>query len=133
MRRKVLLCGVIVLLQAILLRAESTGAVNAVGDLVVIELDGDVVIDRALAVENRHVRIRGNLILAEGGELTLKNCFCELLCNYAREFIYEWRGGVLRTENVTIGGTDHHGYFAQANFHLFDGEWHAVDTTVRLS
>lgn len=97
MRRRVLLCGVVVLLQAIVLHAESTGAVDAGGDLEVLELDGDVVIDNALTVENRHVRIRGNLILAEGGELTLKNCHCELLCNYAREFIYEWRGGVLRT------------------------------------
>ena len=40
---------------------------------------------------------------------------------------------MLRTENVTIGGTDHLRLLPQANFHLFDGEWHAVDTTVRLS
>jgi len=133
MMQRVLLCVAIVCLQAVVLRADPLKVVDVGSDLEVVDIEGDLVIDKALTVEDRHVRIRGNLIFAEGGELTLRNCVCELLCKSSREFIYEWRGGVLRTENVTIGGTDHHGHFAQANFHLFDGEWHAVDTTVQLS
>ncbi len=133
MLRQAILCGVIVLLQPFVLRADAPDVDEAKKEREIINIEGDVVVDKALTLENQHLRIRGNLILAKGGDLTLKNCACELLCRFSREFIYEWRGGVLRTENVTIGGTEHFGYFAPANFHLFDGEWHAVDTTVGLS
>ena len=116
--RNGLLFGAVVLLQAVVLRGSPMKVDVVGGDLEVINIEGDLVVDRALTVENRHLRIRGNLTLAKGGELVLKNCVCELLCKFSREFNYEWRGGVSRTENVTIGGIDHLGYFAQANFHL---------------
>jgi len=132
MLRPWLLCSVL-WLPSVVASADTLGVTGVGEDLEVVEIRQDMIIDKPVTVENRHVRIRGNLILAKGGDLTLKNCVCELLCNYAREFNYRWSGGVLRTENVTIGGTDHLGYYAPANFHLDDGQWHAVGTTVRLS
>jgi hypothetical protein len=109
-------------LPSVVAAADTLGVTGVGKNLEVLEIPQDVIIDKPVTVENRHVRICGNLILAKGGDLTLKNCVCELLCNYAREFNYRWRGGVLRTENVTIGGTDYLGYYAPANFHLDDGQ-----------
>jgi hypothetical protein len=102
-------------------------------DLEPVAIEGDLVVDKPVSYVGKHLKIRGNLVLAKGGELNLDNCVCELMCTYSREFLVQWRGGTLRTRNVTIGGSDHKGYMAQVNFELHDGLWEATDTTVRMS
>ena len=102
-------------------------------DLEPVAIEGDLVVDKPVSYVGKHLKIRGNLVLAKGGELSLDNCVCELMCTYSREFLVQWRGGTLRTRNVTIGGSDHKGYMAQVNFELHDGLWEATDTTVRMS
>ena len=56
MLRQSLLCGVIVLLQPYVLHADSPEAVDAGRDLEIVEIEGDMLIDKALTVENRHMR-----------------------------------------------------------------------------
>ncbi len=102
-------------------------------DLPILAINRDLTVDKPVSYENKHLKIQGNVYLEKGGELTLTNCIVELMCRYTREFRYEWRGGILRTENVTIGGTVKDGNVEFTTFWIMDGEWHALDTTVQYS
>mgnify|MGYP001610720341 CR=1 FL=1 len=59
-------------------------------------IQGDLVVDKPLAYRGKHLKIHGNLVFAPGGELTLEDSTCEVMCTYAREFLIQWRGGRLR-------------------------------------
>jgi len=96
-----------------------------------LDLEGDVRVDRRVAWRGRHVRVRGNLILARGGALTVEDSVVELRNATARQFRVVWEGGRLVTRRATIGGTLADGAIRPSNLELLDGEWDARDTTVR--
>ena len=52
-------------------------------DLEPVAIEGDLVVDKPVSYVGKHLKIRGNLVLAPGGELSLDNCVCELMCTYS--------------------------------------------------
>ncbi len=99
----------------------------------VVELAGDVRINAPVKWRDAHYQIRGNLILENGGELSVDHCTIEIMNDYARQFNIEWQGGRLITRHSTLGGTRQEGTVRQCNFELRHGEWTCEDTTVRYS
>jgi hypothetical protein len=101
--------------------------------LPVTELRGDQRISTAVTWADGHYRIHGNLILSQGGELTARNCRIELMCTYARQYRFAWeKGGVLRTSECTVGGSDYRGTAATL-FDLQEGSWYAEATMIDYS
>ena len=77
--------GLVVLLSiAVVTPVRGQGA-----DLEPVAIEGDLVVDKPVSYVGKHLKIRGNLVLAKGGELSLDNCVCELMCTYSREFLVQ--------------------------------------------
>ncbi len=86
------------------------------------------------SIKGRHIRLDGTLTLPQGSTLILEDCTLEILGDYSREHSVEWRGGTLVTRNCTIGGhVNESGVAIHTVFHLHEGLWEAVDTTVSYS
>ncbi|MCU0961077.1 MAG: hypothetical protein MUF48_13310 [Pirellulaceae bacterium] len=98
-----------------------------------VVLRGDVHVYDHVAWANAEYEIHGNLILHDGGELTIDNATVSLICRYAREFIYRWDGGRLVTRGVTLGGSQRDGIVYSTNFELQHGQWLAEDTIIQYS
>jgi hypothetical protein len=96
-------------------------------------IEGDVIIDSPEVWKDMHYRIKGELIFEKGGVLDAENCTIELLCDYARQYLYRWKGGTLITKNCTLGGTKSGGFIQQVAFEIIDGLWECEDTTVQYS
>ena len=99
----------------------------------VVELRGDQIITTPTRWTDAHYRVHGNLVLSQGGDLRATNCQIELMCTYSRQYRFAWeRGGILRTRNCTVGGSNAHGT-ASTYFDIQNGRWYADDTTVEFS
>lgn len=95
---------------------------------------GDWVIAGEEFVHDRHIQLDGSLVLPEGATLTLIDCTVELVGKYSREHSVEWQGGTLVTRNCQIGGfVNETGTAIHTVFHLYEGRWDAIDTTVSYS
>jgi hypothetical protein len=95
---------------------------------------GDWTVGGSETVTGKHIRLDGNLILPEGARLTLEDCTLEIDGDYSREHCVEWKGGTLITRNSVVGGlVNDRGTAIHTVFHLYDGLWEAVDTTVQYS
>ena len=99
-----------------------------------IVLPGDWTVTGKEWHRGKHIRLDGSLILPEGSELTLEDCTLDIIGDYSREHSVEWKGGRLVTHNCTIGGfVNDDGISIHTVFHLYEGHWEAVDTTVQYS
>lgn len=94
---------------------------------------GDWTITGRELVRGQHITLDGNMVLEKSAELTLEDCTIDIVGKSSREHVVDWRGGKLVTRNVTIGGALVNGVPIHTVFHVYDGEWDATDTTVRLS
>lgn len=97
----------------------------------VIELTGDVRITSPTVWRDAHVKIKGNLILAQGGRLSVERSTVELLCEHSRQYMVRWEGGWLDSLDSTLGGSLQNGVIGQTCFELLDGDWHSTNTTIR--
>lgn len=95
--------------------------------------EGDWIVNAPTTITGEHIRLRGNLILDPGAELTLVDCTIELIGRRSREHIVDWRGGNLITRNTTIGGGLVDGRAIHTVFHVYNGRWDATDTVVQYS
>jgi hypothetical protein len=93
----------------------------------------DWVVTNSATVRNRHIVLDGNLVLERGGVLELDNCTLEIVGKGSREHLVDWRGGRLVTRNTVIGGKVVDGVPIHTVFHIYDGEWDAIDTTVQYA
>lgn len=109
----------------------SLAAAQAAPAQKVVEVHGDVRVDRQVTWKGVHYRIHGNLVLAKGGVLTLDQATVELMNTYARQYRVLFQGGRLVSTAATIGGTLRDGVAQPSNIELLDGEWVCTDTTVR--
>lgn len=98
-----------------------------------IVLHEDVHVRGPVQWRDAEMRVYGNIILHEGGELTIENSRVSLMCSYTREFRVQWDGGTLTTRNVTIGGAEQDGKVYQTYFEILRGAWESSDTTIRYS
>ncbi|TWU29069.1 sulfatase-like hydrolase/transferase [Novipirellula artificiosorum] len=94
---------------------------------------GDWIVNDSQTVTGQHIRLRGNLILDPGAELTLVDCTIELIGDRSRDHIVDWRGGNLTTRNTTIGGGLVDGRAIHTVFHVYNGRWDATDTVVQYA
>jgi len=95
---------------------------------------GDWTVNGNESYRGKHIRLDGSLILPEGAELRLEDCTLEILGDHSREHSVEWKGGSLITRNCTVGGfVNQQGVAIHTVFHLYEGHWEAVDTTVEYS
>lgn len=120
--------------------ASSVGAVLLFGiafDAPAAEIEvreGDWVVEGHEIVHDRHIQLNGNLILPAGTELELNRTTLEIVGRFSRDHTVEWKGGKLTTTNSTLGGlVNDQGVAIHTVFHLYEGEWHAIDTTVQYS
>jgi len=96
--------------------------------------EGDWVVTGEQTVQAQHIRLNGSLILEPNGVLTLEDCTFEIVGTRSREHFVDWRGGRLITRRSTLGGfVQEDGTPVHTVFHLYDGQWEAVDTTVQYS
>jgi len=96
--------------------------------------EGDWVVTGEQTVQAQHIRLNGSLILEPNGVLTLEDCTLEIVGTRSREHVVDWRGGRLITRRSTLGGfVEEDGTPVHTVFHLYDGQWEAVDTTVQYS
>ncbi len=98
-----------------------------------VRYEGDVVISERTFWLGGHYLVEGDLIIQPGGELIIKDSVVEIVGSYARQHTVKLEGGLLVTENTTIGGTQQSGVIAQTIFSLNHGTWRATDTTIRYS
>jgi len=98
-----------------------------------IRYESDVVISERTFWLGGHYLIEGDLLIQPGGELIIKDSVVEIVGSYAREHTLKLEGGLLVTENTTIGGTLREGVIAHTVFELNQGTWRATDTTIRYS
>jgi arylsulfatase A-like enzyme len=121
------------LLVAVTSAQPTVSAQPIVRDAQPIVREGDWVVNSPTTVKGEHLRLRGNLILDPGAELTLIDCTIELIGPRSREHIVDWRGGNLVTRNTTIGGGLVDGRAVHTVFHVYNGRWDATDTVVQYS
>jgi hypothetical protein len=96
--------------------------------------EGDWIIDGVETVRGEHIRLNGNLVLEPNAVLTLEDCNLEILGSRSREHLVDWKGGKLITRRSVIGGfVEEDGTPVHTVFHLYEGEWEAVDTTVQYA
>ncbi len=98
-----------------------------------IVIHEDVHVRGRMQWRDTEIQVYGNIILHEGGELTIENATLSLMCSYTREFRVQWEGGTLTTRNVTIGGAELDGKAYQTYFEIQHGAWKSEDTTIRYS
>jgi len=119
------------------LAAEREGAVSsAEGPPSVrppLVVEGDWTIGGPLTIRDRHIVLNGDLILKREAELELDNCTLEIVGRLSREHLVDWQGGRLITRNTAIGGCVRGGVPIHTVFHLYDGTWEAVDTTIQYA
>ena len=95
---------------------------------------GDWKVSGEETIRDQHIRLDGKLILPEGTKLTLENCSLEITGDYSRQHSVEWEGGTLVTKNCQIGGfVSDQGNAIHTVFHIYEGVWEAIDTTVSYS
>lgn len=94
---------------------------------------GDWTVTDSLALRDQHIVLDGNLILERGGLLELENCTLEIVGTRSREHLIDWRGGRLVTRHTVIGGTVRDGVPIHTVFHIYDGEWDAIDTIAQYA
>ena len=94
---------------------------------------GDWTIDGEVSVRDEHIVLDGNLILKRDAVLTLDGCTLEIVAESSREHLVDWQGGRLVTRDTVIGGSNRGGAPIHTVFHLYDGQWDAVDTTVQYA
>jgi hypothetical protein len=99
----------------------------------VVSRSGDWTVTGVETVRDQHIRLDGNLILERDAVLTLENCTLEIIGPGSRDHLVDWRGGKLVTRNTTIGGAIRDGVAIHTVFHIYDGEWDAVDTIVQYA
>jgi hypothetical protein len=96
--------------------------------------EGDWVVTGVESVRGEHIRLNGNLVLEPNAVLTLEDCHLEILGTRSREHLVDWMGGRLITRRSIVGGfVNEDGIPVHTVFHLYDGEWEAVDTTVQYA
>lgn len=96
--------------------------------------EGDWVVTGVETVRGEHIRLNGNLILEPNAILTLEDCHLEIVGTRSREHLVDWRGGRLITRRSMVGGfVNEDGTPIHTVFHLYEGEWEAVDTTVQYA
>ena len=96
--------------------------------------EGDWIVTGVETVRGERIRLNGNLILEPNAVLTLEDCHLEILGTRSREHLVDWRGGRLITRRSTLGGfVQEDGTPVHTVFHLYDGEWEALDTTVQYA
>ncbi len=95
---------------------------------------GDWIVTGVETVQGQHILLNGNLILEPNAVLTLEDCRLEIVGTRSREHLVDWRGGRLVTRRSTLGGfVQEDGTPIHTVFHLYQGEWEAMDTTVQYS
>jgi hypothetical protein len=110
------------------------GTASATPATAVVEVDGDWRVNGEESRRGEHIRLNGNLVLPAGSRLTLEDCSLEILGRHSREHVVDWQGGTLVTRNCTLGGfVNENGVAIHTVFHLYDGNWEAVDTVVQYS
>lgn len=100
----------------------------------VIMRSGDWTVNGEESIRGQHIRLDGSLILPDEAKLTLENCTVEIIGDYSRQHSVEWKGGTLVTKSCRLGGFVNEGGTAiHTVFHLYEGLWEAIDTTVSYS
>lgn len=95
---------------------------------------GDWIVEGNQHHQREHIRLDGNLVLPAGTRLVLEDCTLEILGTRSREHLIDWQGGTLVTRNCTLGGfVNEAGVAVHTVFHLYEGHWEAIDTTVQYS
>lgn len=96
---------------------------------------GDWLITSHEVIKGRTLQVNGNIIIRDGGKLTLEDATLEVLGKFSRQHQIKLEdNGTLVTTRATLGGTENKG---GAPVHtvilLHGGAWEATDTTVQYS
>jgi iduronate 2-sulfatase len=115
--------------------AEITGSKPSTASINPDIREGDWLITTHEVIKGRTQKVNGNIIIRDGGRLTLEDATLEVLGKFSREHQIKLEdNGTLITQRATLGGTANKG---GAPVHtvilLHGGSWVAEDTTIQYS
>ena len=96
----------------------------------------DLVIEDGGSFQLRDAKleVRGDVRFEEGGSMFLDRVECSVRNSYPREFGYQFKGGLLHTQDCVIGGSENSSGASQnANIWLSRGHWTVRNTVVQFS